>query len=478
MYTEKHLTSPQGLIIIGGGLSGLAAGIRAARFGQKVLILEKHTKVGGLNSYYYRQGMLFETGLHAITNYASADKRQAPLNRLFRQLKIPRKDFTFRQQYASEILFGDCSLVFSNDFSQLVDEIGRLFPSSIDGFRKLVKKIDDFNPFVPQPWQSARRFLEKELSESLLIDMILCPLFFYGSCNEDDMDLAQFVIIFRSIFQEGFCRPPATMKDFLAYLVDYYKECGGEIRLGTAVREVILQEGRVRGVRLADGDELFCDTVLSTIGIAETAHIVPESKRQHPFFEEARQNTGRLSFVESISLVDRGRSHLHKDDRTIIFYNNAERFSYRRPAGEVDLSSGVICFADNFEGIDKGELLQLRATHLANYDLWKAAYDQGDSGRYGAMKSQWQKSSNQTVGKIIGKYEQNIVYDDFFTPITIERYTSKANGAIYGSSRKIKDGVTPLENLFIAGTDQGFLGIVGSMLSGISMVNQHFLMKS
>ena len=30
------------LIIIGGGLSGLAAGIRAARFDQKVLVLEQH----------------------------------------------------------------------------------------------------------------------------------------------------------------------------------------------------------------------------------------------------------------------------------------------------------------------------------------------------------------------------------------------------------------------------------------------------
>ena len=52
------------LIIIGGGLSGLAAGIRFARFGGSVLILEKHFIPGGLNSYYYRKGILFETGLH------------------------------------------------------------------------------------------------------------------------------------------------------------------------------------------------------------------------------------------------------------------------------------------------------------------------------------------------------------------------------------------------------------------------------
>ena len=78
------------LIIIGGGLSGLAAGIRAARFGQKTLILEQHSLPGGLNSYYVRQGRLLETGLHAMTNCAAPRDKHAPLNRLFRQLGLSR----------------------------------------------------------------------------------------------------------------------------------------------------------------------------------------------------------------------------------------------------------------------------------------------------------------------------------------------------------------------------------------------------
>ncbi|MDR0351337.1 MAG: NAD(P)-binding protein, partial [Puniceicoccales bacterium] len=43
-------------IIIGAGLSGLAAGIRLAQFGKKVLLLEKHYDIGGLNSFYNRLG--------------------------------------------------------------------------------------------------------------------------------------------------------------------------------------------------------------------------------------------------------------------------------------------------------------------------------------------------------------------------------------------------------------------------------------
>ena len=117
-------------VIIGGGLSGLAAGIRLARFGRKVLILEKHAIPGGLNSYYHRQGRLLETGLHAMTNYAAPGVKHAPLNRLFRQLKISRKEFRFCEQLRSDHPFPGPG---SRSVSPMIPpawhaEVARLFP--------------------------------------------------------------------------------------------------------------------------------------------------------------------------------------------------------------------------------------------------------------------------------------------------------------------------------------------------------------
>ena len=43
-------------IIIGAGLSGLAAGIRLAYYDKKVCIVEKHYTIGGLNSFYRLRG--------------------------------------------------------------------------------------------------------------------------------------------------------------------------------------------------------------------------------------------------------------------------------------------------------------------------------------------------------------------------------------------------------------------------------------
>ena len=67
------------------------------------------------------------------------------------------------------------------------------------------------------------------------------------------------------------------------------------------------------------------------------------------------------------------------------------------------------------------------------------------------------------------------VTTDMFTPRTITKFTGHLGGAIYGAPAKNRQGRTPLANLYLCGTDQGFLGIVGAMLSGISMANFHIL---
>ena len=65
-------------IIIGAGLSGLAAGIRLAHYDKRVCILERHTTIGGLNSFYRQRGRDFDVGLHAVTNYRPQGSPRGP----------------------------------------------------------------------------------------------------------------------------------------------------------------------------------------------------------------------------------------------------------------------------------------------------------------------------------------------------------------------------------------------------------------
>ena len=452
------------LIIIGGGLSGLAAGIRAARFGLKTLILEQHHRAGGLNSFYYRHGFLLETGLHAMTNFAQVGVKHAPLNRLFRQLKLSRKKFITREQLCSEIRFPSQSLLFSNDLDLLREQIATKFPGCVDSFQSLIEQIREYDPFALRPWRSARQFLLATIKDSLLVEMLLLPLMVYGNSEEHDMDLGQFVIMFQAIFLEGFFRPEETIKEFLEMLLERYRGFDGEIRFKAAVQSLDCSNNELITVALANGETLTAAKVLSTVGIPGTAALTA-----WPLVED--DYTGQMTFMESITILPGELRQTITNDRTIIFYNNNEKLNYSSPGQHLDTSWGVICFPENFAGLTKSDYFQVRVTNAANYQLWQ----QTTAAEYQELKRSWRQRSQAIVSKIIGDYQQNSVYEDCFTPVTIQRFTAKAAGAVYGSPRKIKDGVTPFKNLFIAGTDQGFLGIIGSMLSGVSIVNQHIL---
>ncbi len=458
------------LLVIGGGLSGIAAAIRAARFIPDVLLLEKHHRLGGLNSYFYRHGLLFETGLHAITNYAEPRDKKAPLNRLLRQLKLPRDTFNFLPQRQSEILFHGCaSLLFSNDFNLFQEEIKRQFPASADNFAALVAFLDGFDPFVIRPFRSTRQFLVERLREPLLQEMLLCPLLYYGSSHSNDIDLSQFAIMFRAIYQEGMFRPGGNIKEFLDTLRNHYLSLGGSLRTGCGVARIVCSGERVERVILADGEELECDYLLSTIGYHETLRLLAESTAAPP----AALAGPRLGFIENIYLLKTPPTAPPLSDKTIIFYNKGDTFSYQRPDQPVDFHSGVICLPGNFAQLPPRLHQEIRSTHLASYPLWRQLAD--DPAAYLAEKQSSSLRSLVELESVLGPFRETILYENNFTPVTIERYTGKLEGAIYGNPAKIKDGDIGYRNLFLAGTDQGFLGIVGAMLSGVSIVNSQIL---
>jgi phytoene dehydrogenase-like protein len=73
------------------------------------------------------------------------------------------------------------------------------------------------------------------------------------------------------------------------------------------------------------------------------------------------------------------------------------------------------------------------------------------------------------------EFNAHVTRREMFTPLTLERYTGRVGGSIYGSTEKRKDGRTVIPNLYVCGTDQGYLGIVGSLLSGVVIANRYLL---
>ena len=475
MNTRSHYD----VAIIGAGMSGLAAGIRLAHFGKKVCIFERHNAVGGLNSFYSIAGRKFDVGLHAMTNFVRPGVKGTPLGKLLRQLRIDRDEFALCEQKQSRIAFGprgECSLRFTNDFAVFESEVVAAFPAQADGFRRLAAAVRTFDDVsldaAPMP---AREAVRRHISDPLLEDMLFCPLMYYGSATERDMEFGQFVIMFKALFLEGFARPFEGVRVVLRVLLAKYRAAGGERRMKCGVQKISAHAGRASAVILDSGEEITADHVISSIGAPETDRLLAASAG------EPTTAAPTLSFVETISMLDRQPAELGWGSDTIVFFNDSTRFDYVRPTEQVDPRSGVICIPNNFDyGADR--VLPegiFRVTCLANYDRW-ATLPEAD---YQADKLRWFPEVQRSARRFLPPLASDdalvaaTLTTDMFTPRTITKFTGHLGGAIYGATVKHRQGRTSLDNLYLCGTDQGFLGIVGAMLSGISMANYHILQK-
>jgi phytoene dehydrogenase-like protein len=456
-------------IIIGAGMSGLAAGIRLAHYDQKVCILERHYTIGGLNSFYRMNGRDYDVGLHAVTNFTAKGTKKGPLARILRQLRFKWEDFALAPQKGSRIAFPGAELRFDNDLDLLRTEIQSVFPDQVDNFESLVNKIADYDDLDQAAFElSGRAILAETISEPLLIEMILCPLMWYGNAAEHDMAWGQFCIMFRSIFIEGFARPYKGVRLILKNLVKRYRSLGGELKLRHGVKTIHVEDGRAVCVELDDGQQIQGKRILSSAGSLETFRMCSDTCEPDP------RTAGKLTFIESISILDREPKSIGNDD-TIVFYNDSESFHWERPETELcDTRTGVICSPNNYEyGDSDGQLPDgvVRITTIADYDRWKALAED----EYQREKLRWYDRSVAASVKFTPDFRPYVIDTDLFTPTTINRFTWHDNGAVYGAPDKVLDGTTHLKNLFLCGTDQGFVGIIGAMMSGISMANMHCL---
>jgi len=486
MNTASHYD----VAIIGAGMSGLAAGIRLAHFGKKVCIFERHNAVGGLNGFYSIAGRKFDVGLHAMTNFVRPGVKGTPLGKLLRQLRIDRDEFALCEQKQSRIAFGprgETSLRFTNDFAVLEAEVADKFPAQADGFRALtaaVRTYDDVS--LDATPESARTVVRRHITDPLLEDMLFCPLMYYGSATEHDMEFGQFVIMFKALFLEGFARPYEGVRVVLRVLLEKYRAAGGERRMKCGVKQILSRDGHATTLVLDTGEEITATHIISSIGAPETEALLtdsansagskfenPKSKIQNP--------PGPLSFVETIAILNRQPADLGWGSDTIVFFNDSARFDYAQPTAQVDPRSGVICIPNNFD-FGAGRTLPegiFRVTCLARYDAW--AHLPEDT--YRADKQRWFAEVQRSAQRFLPPLSSPdaltaaTLTTDMFTPRTITKFTGHFGGAIYGSAVKHRQGRTALDNLYLCGTDQGFLGIVGAMLSGISMANYHILQK-
>lgn len=456
-------------LIIGAGPSGLACALRLAISGAKVALIEKHTKVGGLNSFYSRpieikgekSRLELDVGLHALTNYVDSKNKKSTLNRLFRSLRLERNEFDLCEQNFSWIIFGDKKLVFTNSINCLTTSIEKEYPSEVIGWDNLLVFLKNYNEFATdQPnYVSAKIELKKYFKNEEFIHHLMFPVLTYGSPWEEDMDFNLFVCIFRSMFLEGLCRPRGGIRVWWKNIMTNIEKYQVQMLMGEQVQQITTMENGKLRVTTSKG-EIVANQVFSSAGLIQTQTLMNDKNA-------IEQNESLLGFVELTVVFDEDFS-LNDSLPTLAFCALDKQRYYHATQDSINTAMAIFCFPSRYQGEQKNVQGMVRMTCMTNPKLW-FAYSPED------YKKEKILIQNKMIEHLVKQFpllqNKKIIFSDIFTPKTIHKYTLHKHGSLYGSTLKLKDGVSSNPHVFYIGADQGYPGITGSMLSGITMAN-------
>jgi phytoene desaturase len=311
MYTKETMLNVNA-IVIGSGFGGIACALHLLKMGFKVTLLEKNDKPGGRAYVYEDQGFIFDAGPTVIT----APYLLEELFALFQE-KLPMKMFPIEPFY---------KLSWPNgvEFDYTNDE------------EKLKKQIIAFNP---KDWENYQRFYEysqnvfkegyTKLVDKPFID--LCSMF---KCAPKLIQLSAYRSVYAMVsafienenLRQAFSFhallvggspfrassiytlihylerkwavffPEGGVHHLVRSLVNLLQRHGGTFRNNATVDEIIVDQGKVKGVQLQSGEFLSANIVVSNADVVHTYDYLLKNQKL-----SARNKA--LKSTQSMSLV-------------------------------------------------------------------------------------------------------------------------------------------------------------------------------
>ena len=268
-------------VVIGSGFGGLAAAVRLRARGYRVTVLEALPRPGGRARVIEQDGFTFDAGPTVIT---------APylLHELFEMVGRDSRDYfeLVPVDPFYRIEFDDGSTFdYVGDEDRLLAQIEKLNPADVDNYRRLAeqaRRIFDvgYTELADQPFDSFST-MARVIPSMVRLKSYRTVSGLVGHYIEDER-LRQ-ALTFEPLLVGG--NPFSTTSIYLLIhwlerkwgvhfakggtgaiidgLVRLLTELDVDVRLSSPVQEIETKDGRVTGVRLADGTHVPADVVVS-----------------------------------------------------------------------------------------------------------------------------------------------------------------------------------------------------------------------
>lgn len=317
------------IVVIGAGFGGLAAAIRLRAQGHEVVVVEKRDRAGGRAYVFRERGFVFDAGPTIITAPAMIDELFALAGlRTADAVRLVPLDPYYNVRFEDGSVFR-----YTGSHERLRAEVQRFNSADRDGYDRFSaaaeRVFDTAFPLIDKPFTSvadmarvlpalARLRADRSvarLAERHFVDARLRQVFSFhplliGGSPFRSSSIYALIHVLEKRWGVWFAMGgTGALVDALVHLLEHL---GGELRLAAEATgiEIDTTTGRARGVRLASGERLAADAIVSNADVAFTyQRLVPPHARR----VNTDRRLSRFKYSMSLFVIYFGTDRRYED---------------------------------------------------------------------------------------------------------------------------------------------------------------------
>jgi all-trans-retinol 13,14-reductase len=491
-------------IVIGSGIGGLCCAALLSRAGhRRVLVLERHYRLGGYTHTFERPGYEWDVGLHYVGEVGEG----GPMRHVFDRLSDGRLKWVPMPEVYDSIELGERRYPLVAGAERFLEHLGKAFPRSqtvLARYLALVRAVAGTGAWFLGPrglptvlakaisWVAGRGYANfarrttwevlRELTDDEELLGVLTGQWGDVGLPPRRSSFVMHAGVVNHYLGGGFypAGGSAALAQSIAPLIE---ENGGQLVVGAEVAEIIVRDGRAVGVRLTNNEVFFAPRIISDAGAAVTfGRLLPPQARPRALVRALEAVGPSSSYLGLYLGYDAPDAALGLTGTNLWLYpdahhdQNVERF-------EADPEAPFPVVYCSFPSAKDPDFQRRHPGHATIDVITMARWDQFSAWqhtRWGKRGEGYDVLKEKLSARLLAAVEARLpqlrgraAHVELSTPLSAAHFAGHPQGELYGLAHTPARYAlplrahTPVAGLLLTGSDLVNCGVAGALAGGL-----------